>query len=235
MRYWAMDAGQAERFLKLRRVDGEPPLEGYVEQRGHGADYPSATVVTIRRELLALRSQFPDELKQRDPEGGRYEALACEVVHRSLPKDAQAMSDSGFWTWLAVTQLPEIVEWRHGSTGRHAALENYGIGNRVENLFFRMWLRAEIGRDENGDDPYWLAKRGDQDLWRSHILRQSYANVRDVARALVKLQSDDHGARLTTNGIRELAKRLKRLRANIFFEFLDAVRISGIVDRKSVV
>lgn len=236
MRYQSMDSSKAQRFIQLRREGQEPSLEGFVESKGVGEDYPAEQVQKLRAALLALKSKYPDELKQRDENGGKFEAEACATVHQCLPYDPQVFADSGFWVWLAVTQLSDIVEWRHGGKDRLAALANYGIGNRIENLVFRMWLRADLVRDPSAQDPYWLAKRGDQDLWRSHILRQGYANVRELARALVSFQCLPEGYRLhqtDANGIRMLAKRIKRLRANIVFEFLNTNQLVALLTQQS--
>lgn len=228
-----MESGKAQRFLLLRREHNEQPLDGFVETKGTGIDYPMEQIEKLRLELLALKEKYPNELKQRDENGGRFEAEACVIVHQRLPFDPQVFADSGFWTWLAVTQLSDIVEWRHGGSNRLAALPNYGIGNRIENLIFRMWLRADLVRDSTAKDPYWLAKRGDQDLWRSHILRQGYASVRDLARTLVNFQCQQNGNRLSTDGVRELAKRIRRLRANIMFEFLNTNQLTEILTEQA--
>ncbi|NJD24474.1 MAG: hypothetical protein FIB06_03610 [Betaproteobacteria bacterium] len=236
MRYQSMDSSKAKRFIQLRREGQEPALDGFVDTKGSGPEYPIDLVQKLRAELLAIRLKYPAELKEKDRNGGRFEAEACEKVHQILPFDAQVFADSGFWVWLAVTQLSEIVEWRHGGTDRWAKLLNYGIGNRTENLVFRMWLRADLVFDQAAEDPYWLAKRGDQDLWRSHVFRQDYTNVREFARALVNFQCLPEGYRLhpsNENGMRVLAKRIKRLRANIVFEFLSTSQLTDLLTQQS--
>ena len=147
-----------------------------------------------------------------------------------LDVDPLALADHEFWIWLAVVQYADIVEWRFGTTGRHAKPANYGIGQRIENLFFRVWLRAELVKDPKAKDPYHLARTGDQDLWRSHILRQAYANSRLIAKALLRLQAGQLSVKkLTVENVRELAKRLRRLHANVVFEFLTFSQAEGIV------
>lgn len=233
MRYKSMDSGNAQRFLQLRRENNEPPLDSFVETKGAGADYPLDGIERLRAELMELKAKYPEELKQRDEKGGKFEADACAIVHCCLQFNPQVFADAGFWTWLAVDQFSTIIEWRHGGTDRVAALANYGIGNRTENLIYRMWLRADLVRDPLAEDPYWLAKRGDQDLWRSHILRQSYASVRDLAKTFISFQCMQNGNRLSTEGIRELAKRIKRLRANIMFEFLTTGQLNTILTQQA--
>lgn len=88
-----------------------------------------------------------------------------------------------------------------------------------------MWLRADIGYDPKRKDPYELARRGDQDFWRSHVFRQSYGRCRTLVRALILYQFPDGSGNnrptLKNDEIRELAKRLRLLHANMVFECLD--------------
>jgi len=233
MRYSYMDSIQARNFLELRRHGEEPVLDGYVGIKGSGQRYPLEKIKLLRTELLSIMKKYPSELKQRDEKGGRFEAEACELVHKYLPYDSQAFADSTFWIWLATIEFSDIVEWRHGGHDRFAALSNYGINNRVENLIFRMWLRADIAYDHEAKDPYWLAKRGDQDLWRSHILRQSYASVRNLAQVFIEFQCGGKKNKLTTEDIRELAKRIRRLRANIMFEYLNKTQLREMISQQA--
>ena len=228
-RYQAMTPQNARRIIDLLRSGEKPELNAYAEKRGSGTDYPEESVLALRHKLLELKKRFPDELKGKDKKGGEYEASACRIVHETLPHSLLAFSDADFWIWLAVARLPDIVEWRHGGADRYAEIANYGIGNRTENLIFRMWLRAEIVFDEEAEDPYHLSRVGDQDLWRSHIIRQGYANVRTVAKALIEFQFEGDTPRLSNNGIRELAKRLRRLRSNIMFEFMTPNQMTEII------
>lgn len=229
-RYFVMTPAKARRVIEERRSGGDPDLTSLVESRGHGADYREDNVDALRRLLYELKKDYPDELSKNDPAGGRFESKACETVHRLLPVSNRAVADAGFWIWLTVAKFPDIVEWRHGGDGRFAELANYGIGNRTENLIFRMWLRAEIVYDPSAEDPYLLSRFGDQDLWRSHIIRQGYSSVREVAKCLISFQYTDGKPRLSIGGIRELAKRLRRLRANMMMEFLTPAQIMRVLE-----
>jgi hypothetical protein len=229
-RYFAMSPLTACAVIEDRRQGGDPQLKGLVERRGRGVDYPEDVIIELRRRLLELKNEYPDELKKNDPNGGKFESEACEIVHRLLPVSTSTITDAGFWIWLAVAEFSDIVEWRHGGGGHFAELANYGIGNRTENLVYRMWLRAEIVFEPKAESPYHLSRFGDQDLWRSHIFRQGYSNVREVAKSLIKFQYCCDRPRLSNSGIRELAKRLRRLRANIMMEFLTPTQIEQVLN-----
>lgn len=229
----------AIRYLNLRGTEDEISLDDITRVAGSGDPVPSKPIEELSKQLRALKKRFPAKLKEKTGEGGRFERDACVIVHQCLSTfDKVALSDRHFWTWLSVAKLADIVEWRFGSDGRPAKSANYGTSTRIENMFFRLWLRAELGKG-SGKDPYELAKIGDQDLWRSHVLRQSYTNARAVAKSLLKLQAGKlliQGKRAKKlaggtdkNGIRMLAKRLRRLRANVMFEFLTAPQADALV------
>lgn len=229
-RYFAMTPVKARWVVEERRLVRDPDLTGLFECRGQGADYQEHEVDVLKNRLLELKKEYPAELGKSDPLGGRFESEACELVHRWLPVSNHAIADAGFWIWLAVVKFPDLVEWRHGGAGRFAELANYGIGNRSENLIFRLWLRAEIVYDPAAEDPYHLSRLGDQDLWRSHIIRQGYSSVREIAKCLISYQYDGGEPRLSIGGIRELAKRVRRLRANVMMEFLTQPQIMQLLE-----
>ena len=229
--YKVLNRDNARRFLRER--DSEDPLDiSELESfAGNGEYIDIALFQTMRDKLDRLKSTFPSRLQKRDPEGGRFEQEACEIVHQTLTSlPTEVLSDPEFWIWLSVSKFADIIEWRFATHFGYAKSENYGLGSTVENMFFRLWLRGEIGHDPMSTDPYELSKQGDQDLWRSHIIRQSYANARQISKALLRLQCDRlERPRLGVREIRELAKRLRRLHANVFYELLTESRANALV------
>lgn len=222
MRYVALKSQHALETLEaLRR--GEPVDEArVVELRGSGGDV-EPVLPDLARRLYEIKSRYPQRLRRRDPAGGAFEGEACPEMHRGLPFDPRMLADYEWWTWLGVFHFRELVDWRHGSETTGAAPTNFGIGNGSENFLYRMWLRADAGYDPRRTDPYELARRGDQDFWRSHVFRQGYGRCRALVRALVLYQFPDGSSgnpTLKTNEIRELAKRLRRMHPNVVFECL---------------
>lgn len=229
--YFSLSDDDAKRYLKER--DSESPLfiSDLEQTVGEGPLIDLKPIDELRELMEALKCEFPQALSRGDRHGGQYERQACELVHRQMslcPLDA--LRDPSFWTWLAVARFADIVEWRFGDSTKPAKLSNYGVGDALENMMYRLWLRGEIGHIPGGDDPYALSRAGDQDLWRSHIIRQNYGNAREIARALLRLQSGmlSH-QRLDIMEIRSLAKELKRRRANVMLEVLSAQRADAFV------
>ena len=219
MRYLTLKAGDAQLILAKRRAGEEVDASEFLVLRGDGPPFALETVASLRASLEPLRAKYPAELRTRDPKGGDFEAEACSIVHDTLRLPPHVAGDPQFWVWLAIEHFSDLVEWRFNSP---AAVKNYGIGAPVENLLFRLWMRGELGH-VNGDGAYSLAQRGDQDFWRSHLLRQAYGRCWPVARALIRYQFPDGNPGKPTlgiKGVRELAKRLRLCRTNLLLESL---------------
>jgi hypothetical protein len=224
MRYPTLTSSDAKKIVESRRAGTPIEPESLEVQRGHGTPLELTFVEKLKKELAKRQRSFGTQLKERgDREGAAFEALAAERVHGLVPKVPEAIADAGFWRWMAVAHFAPLIEWRYGSKSSGCALNNYGIGSSSENFLFRLWLRGELGHDIAASDPYLFARRGDVDFWRSHVFRQSYANARQFGRALLKYQYPDPKgpARLKTSAIRELVKRLRRVRMNRCFELMD--------------
>lgn len=224
MRYTALKWKYAAETLEALRRGESPAEEQVMEARGAGTDHVQDVLPALEEALYRIKSRYPNRLGLRDPAGGRFEAEACSEIHRLLPFDPDMLADYEFWSWLAVFRFRELVDWRHGGDAGRAAAANFGIGSGKENLLYRMWLRADAGYRPGEGDPYELARRGDQDFWRSHVSRQGYGMCRSLVRALVRYQFPDGSSdrpTLSILEIRELAKRLRRLHPNVLFEYLD--------------
>jgi len=159
--------------------------------------------------------------------------LAVIEVHKAIPKNHPAISDPGFWTWLAVTHFVELIEWRYGDKPEGSNLKNYGVGAPIENFLYRSWLRTEIAYDRRAADPYHLVGLGDVDFWRSHVFRQSYSCARQFARALIRFQfpgGPEGRSRLQIAQIRELAKRLSAARTNLLVEIMEPERATRFIE-----
>lgn len=223
MRYVALKAEHALQTLEGLRRGDQLDEKAVVEPRGSGDDDIERVLPDLARKLYEIKLRYPARLRRRDPAGGKFEAEACAEIHRALPFNPLMLADYEWWTWLAVFHFRELVDWRHGSETRVAAPANFGIGNGSENFLYRMWLRADAAYDPGRADPYELARRGDQDFWRSHVFRQGYGRCRELVRALVLYQFPDGSGGAPTlkiDEIRELAKRLRRMHANVLFECL---------------
>ena len=192
--------------------------------RGSGPLIDTSIVTGLAAELHALRQPHVDRSSRRAGDWDEFEIPACKVVHERLSRlDRHVLGDLGFWSWLAVAALNEIVFWRYADrTGEAFDGKNFGIVEPEENLIYRLWLQGEIGHTPGSANPYELAEVAGRDLWRSQIFRRNYDSCRSVARAFLRLQSGRLAPcrRLDRDASRALAKALNGLRKDTFFELL---------------
>lgn len=171
--------------------------------------------------------------------GGESERALVRDVRETIQVSAPVAADAGFWRWLTVKYFFEAVQARHGAENELAKEANFGIGGKFEGLIARIWFRAEVAYDKSAPDPYWLARRGDQDFWRSHVLRVRYSNARIFVRELVKYQypDDEEGPRLHASGkdgIRTLVKRIQAFHACSALEMASSEQVPPILEHLSV-
>jgi len=129
---------------------------------------------------------------------------------------------------------------------------NYGAlrTDVKESLIYRLYLAANLSYDAgNKKDPYHLARIHDVDLWQSHIVRVMSGDNSKYVKALViwfknrdswykdnKRASEieklfgNYGNNPRTRHLRDLVKRVRRLRSNIVHEFLSDAEINELVN-----
>lgn len=235
MKYEILEAAEARRYIMAKRAGVEGVREPSCASRGDGEELSTTFIDLLRPQLRALQDRYGD--KRSDKNNSDFEGEAAVIVHTLIPQEPLMLADFGFWTWLAVVHMSELVEWRYGQPSGGVDLKNYGIGARNENFLYRLWLRAEISLDDQAPDLYHLTRKGQVDFWRSHLFRQGYASVPNMARALIRFQYPDElqgNPKLKIAGIRALAPRMKRLRANLMYEFLDEAACLRLLERETI-
>jgi hypothetical protein len=232
MRYPIITPADASAFLSSKRNGNALDLNRLVKTRGDGPQLNQDFVNGLRTDLAALKAKYPDGLKSQK-NANQFEADAARVIHQHVGFSPDVLGDPDFWLWLSIAHFGEIVEWRYGNPEHGTGVANYGIGTRSENLLYRLWLRADLVLDERSKDKYHLCRRGQIDFYRSHLFRQKSANVKNFARALLRFQYphfDAAAPNLKIDQIRELVKRLRRLRANLFLEILDEQECRKVIE-----
>lgn len=234
MRYPSIRSADAKKHILAVRNNVDSQLTEVT--KGGGPELNQQFIEDLRLRLEEIRPKTEGPLSKGSAAGATFEATAAAIVHKTIPADAPMLADPEFWVWLSVIHFSDLIEWRYGSNPSGAHLANYGIGAAGENFMYRLWLRGELGRDESRKDEYALTTRGDIDFWRSHLFRQGYANARVFARALIEFQYPDASPskpRLKLAEIREVVKRLRRLRANLVFEVLDGEGSHKLLEREA--
>lgn len=230
MRYPTVSISDAKRVLESWRADDPRVVEGAWAGATDDVAFDVELVDDMIRDLQDLRRDMGEPGASGRRYWTRFEGKAAAIVHRTLELPPSVAVDHEFWLWLVFgsgfDHPAKFVGWRHGRGDApfDARDSNYGITTSLEHGFFsRTWLRAEIAYDATRDDPYALAKRGDQDLWRSHVLRTDYGMVPAVAMALLTFVYPDDSPdtpAVATKTVREMAKELRRRQATSAFELL---------------
>jgi hypothetical protein len=237
MEYPTIERGVAQNMLE-RFQDGRPapPDERHTKWVGDGARLEEKTIQAVLDSLEECKSQFPEDRLPQN-QGRNFEREATPILHSGLDIGRLVAGDPGFWRWVTFFALDgsfrSIVDWRF-STSFPVAADNYGLGSIWEGLFARLWIIGDIGFNEHADDPYDLSRTGDQDFWRSHIIRQDYARSRNMARALIHFQfpdGRDGKPRLKVAEIRELVKRVRTRNSSIAFELMDGKDLLDFLER----
>jgi hypothetical protein len=214
----------------------EPAWADIEAIRGSG---PPKDYYPLRDEASVICEQFKRPLV--GGQAAKFEGQIGIMLHENVT-DIDAAGDPDFWRWLAMRPLLNTTLFRHQEGVEMPKAFNFGIGLIVENFAFRSWIRAEMGYDAEASPAkrYSLALRGDQDLWRSHLMRVRYSFHRPMAQALIEFQfpSDDSDGVLEKGpkpgGIRMLAKRLQRTQANLAYPVLSKEQCSCLIQKLAV-
>ena len=239
MKYPILSREATAQLTALPRKERHTELKSLVDWRGEGDDFDDSFVLDLVGRLSRLMKKVGGTPKKGTAKTMLLEAEASVLVHSVLKKyDPAITMDLDFWCYLAFSHLERFVAWRYGLADGpipEKSANNFGSGSRQENFLFRLWCRSEMAYADSHIDPYYIARRGAIDFWRSHVLRQAYCNVRTFTRCFVLFQYPDEkkAERLAISEIRELAKRIKRLRTNVVFEILAEDQIGKLLEREA--
>lgn len=213
--------------LASRRLLGEHVgIETIAEWRiGTGPKWDPAAIrgiaVSLSGRIEAGGGQSPDDV----------EASAANAVYEALREvPAYVLDEQGFWRFLSLAYFWDFIVWRQSGSfdgGNPARFATYIDGKSLhECVPSRMYLRGRIS-SVGHDGSAATAVSQSTDLWRSHILRVITGYSPKIARALVFRQAN---ARLATDEIREVAKRLNRAQTNLVPMLLTEEEAAALVD-----
>jgi len=226
MSYPTIPYDQARAWWRAGEAAGEPgdPPDTVENTSGFHRDWLT--------EATTLANDLLDLLERSRGAGGRdrfsrFEAEAAVRIHQTLPRDHPALADPEFWIWYAADPGLSVVRTRYaGST--IPGIANFASPNARESLFYRLWVRGEMGWRRDEADPYRLARYGDTDFWRSHVFRQKYAEYPALLEAFACFQYPEGPdgpphIPLTNNQVelRTFVKRMKRIGTNVMVEFFN--------------
>ena len=200
----------------------EKPIESMVQEamvQVSGPGFDEAESVDLSNVLWELAHGF-------EKPGYAFERQAASLVHRHLGLHPIVAGDAGFWRWLTFSgegDLADLVDWRYpGQETGHAREQYFGFGQMKEGMYAYMWLCAQSVLDHTLEDPYELSRRGDVDVWQSHVVRIDFGSVPQLARAFIRFVfPDEENQFLRREQYRQLAREVTRRNASMAFELLD--------------
>ena len=207
----AFDAHVAEQAVE--------PIVQEATMQVSGAEFDEARSVDLSNILWELSHGF-------DKPGYAFERQAASPVHQRLGLHSIVAGDAGFWRWLTFSvdgELAQLVDWRYpGQETGHAREQYFGFGQMKEGMYAYLWLCAQAVFDPTLEDPYELSRRGDVDIWQSHIVRIDFGSVPQLARAFIRFVFPEEEEQfLSREQYRQLAREVTRRNASMAFELLD--------------
>jgi len=239
MMHWILTEHDASRLVEDLRAGR--PREDLRRVAGDGADSRPGTetfmkafresVDEIRAGSSRAASGGTKSTKGADERKDQVEGkLSCVLFEGLKDLEAAVLTDPGFWRYLAVWEMFDFVQWRDGE---NCKLVSFGAGSHSPTwdcVPKRMFVRARIAFEADGDGNWRdLAGIAGTDVWRSHVLRVKTGNSPALSAALLEAWDDQV---IRTKEVRDVAKRIKRLRSNMVFELMDVEQIDAILSRQ---
>lgn len=201
------------------------------------------------RAVETVVAELNERLGRTDDADRRLESLEAEFsapVHDAIAGlPMVALGDVEFWTYLAVRFFWRFIQRRQRSSlpfakpikAKAAAPEaadapeklpiaRYLIGKDHYQIPLRMFLRAQAVGTGDGFLAEHPIENG-TDFWRSHVLGVRTSAYPAWARAVVAAQSRTG---LDTDGARQSAKRINRIRANVSMALHEDEEAAEIVE-----
>lgn len=239
MMHWTMTSHDASRLVEDLRAGR--PREDTRQVAGVGTDSRESTedfMKMFRESVHEIRSRSTRVTngesklpKATDALKDHIEGeLSCVLFEGLRNLDACVLTDPGFWRYLAVWEMFDFVQWRDGE---NCKLVSFGAGSHSPTwdcVPKRMFVRARIAF-EAGAEGDWkeLAGIPGTDVWRSHVLRVKTGNSPALSAALLEAWD---AQLIRTKEVRDVAKRIKRLRSNMVFELMDVEQINAVLGRQ---
>lgn len=220
----ALDAWNALNDHGVYEAVGELVLdyvEGDLDQ-----DFSDLDLMDLVDTFENIKFQYRGKISKQY--GGQVDAEIVEPIHATMLEaglTVRQLSSLGFWRWFSNIACDSyfwhFIKWRYNSEIQ----QNWGItsvSSMIEVYFFRAWLRGHKMYEPNAKNPYYYAKIGSSDVWRSHILRQEFGRDKSFVKAFLDTIYDKSGkTKVGTQELRtELIPLLRAWSANASFGHL---------------
>lgn len=237
--HWSVSAHDAALLVEALRT-GRPRFEARKIAGDDTDDIRDRVEVAMEAFRAAAQSEMQATSRGRASESGKSKKddskdgvegrLSIQLYEAMKDLSPEVLTDPGFWRYLAVWEMFEFIQWRDGA---NCKLVSFGAQSHTPTwdcVPKRMFVRARIAEVAKGaEGAEALAGVPGTDLWRSHVLRVKTGNSPKLAAALVEAYERKD---IRTSTVRDVAKRIKRLRSNLVFELLDEVQVDDILNKQ---
>mgnify|MGYP001070471978 CR=1 FL=1 len=178
-----------------------------------------------------IRSDVSRFAEGDSPPKDEYEGRRSVDLYRALEHlPLEVVDDPGFWRFVILRHLWEFVGWRQPeafASHRWDAIRRYVDGRtHTECVALRMFIRGRIAV-ESGNPDLAFAVPEATDLWRSHIIRVRTGYSPTLAGGVLRAQLDH---RLTTDHLRQYAKKLNRVASNVVLHVYDENAVDELLE-----
>jgi hypothetical protein len=222
MKYPIITSSKCAEIARQLIEESTPSIEVHVEWIGHGDEIDLGPVAAVAEEITGQIVEWTD--RDRD----RFEGKMSPGLVAALAQvPVEILDDRGFWRYLGLQYFWEFIAWREQepfAKGNH--LRYVDASSSTESVLTRMYLRAQaLGGVAHPDLAGALPRA--TDFWRSHVLRVRTGTAQPLTRALASKQFED---RLSSNVLRDTARRLNRLWANVELHIYDDDEAAGVIE-----
>ena len=211
--------------LAREMIKGEfPAIDCHVDWQGTGED---VNLQQIPYAVDLINQEMSDISNPSARDRDRIEGRAAVLLYEALSQtDIGVLDDPGFWRYLSLAYFWDFIAWRESGAFQTGKFERYIDGvNARECVLTRMYGRgAAVGGLNHLDVAESVTAA--TDFWRSHVLRVRTGTAPPVVRAFVEMQSTD---RLSTDELREFAKALNRMWANVVPAIYDDADAAALI------
>jgi len=223
VKYPCFRLSQGRTALANHKDDGDNPFAAVApEYRSASGELDADDIDEILGDIRRSAGlEQADELRSSGMTPDQVEGkVGFDLYSSFLEFPPEALGDPDFWRYIAVEVLRDFVFWRDGDD---CSLASFGLASsrRIPDCVpLRMFNRAHIASSTEAlEEQARIGMAGGADFWQSHVLRvQNRYDPRitqDLAAAM------NSGAIPNVQVLRQVAKDIRRLRANLILELQD--------------
>jgi len=152
--------------------------------------WDESRLTSYRASVMDLVNGAPAQISQIAGARNAFDLDFADLTYKELkglPLDL-TLSD-GFWRYLSVSTLFEVIDWRIPDTGKEGWLSNFGAGDNWSRCYpYKAFLRGHLKYEVELAGYPWI-NHDDVDFYDSHLFGRRNGRIPSVASALSQIRS----------------------------------------------